>query len=131
MSNAGPGERTYSIGNGSVKLARGVRLVRAIPSEVRFHFEPKREAAVPVAVRLTGQNGREVSFEVIPNEVRISGPASRIDRIRSVLTDEIDVGKLFGTAEYHVNLFVEDPFVQIDGQPEATVRITMKNSQEK
>jgi hypothetical protein len=38
MSHATPGERTYMIGNGSVKLARGVRLVRAIPAEVRFHF---------------------------------------------------------------------------------------------
>ena len=40
-----PGERTFPIGDGNVRLARGVHLVRAIPSEVRFHFERTRRSA--------------------------------------------------------------------------------------
>ena len=59
MSDAETGERTFSIGDRNVKLVRGVRLVRAIPSEVRFQFEPRRMHTVPVQVRFIGegQNG--------------------------------------------------------------------------
>ena len=39
MSDVRTGDRTFPIGDGSVKLVRGVQLVRAIPSEVRFRFE--------------------------------------------------------------------------------------------
>src|SRR5580692_11977055 len=39
MSAAVPGERTFTVGDGAVKLPRGVRLVRAVPSEVRLDFE--------------------------------------------------------------------------------------------
>lgn len=132
MSNAGPGERSYTISDGAVKLARGVHLVRAIPSEVRFHFEEAGDANVPVEPRMIGQDSRQVaSTEVTPSEVRIAGPASRVARIKSVLTDEVDVSKLSGTGEFHVNLFVEDPYVRLKGRPEATVRVTMKTEQAK
>src|ERR1019366_8681986 len=48
MSAVQPGERTFTIGEGNVKLARGVRLVRSIPSEVRFRFERRVARFVPV-----------------------------------------------------------------------------------
>src|ERR1700688_3093806 len=36
MATVQPGQRTFTVGDGNVKLARGVSLVRSIPSEVRF-----------------------------------------------------------------------------------------------
>ena len=55
MSDVQPGERTFTIGQGNVQLARGVRLVRSIPSEVRFLFERRLVRFVPVLVRIAGQ----------------------------------------------------------------------------
>jgi YbbR domain-containing protein len=129
MSNARPGERTYTIGDGTVRLPRGVRLVRAIPSEVRFHFEPRSTRTVPVEVRFVGQgqNGYEVAHtEVIPIEVQIAGPRSRVARVNSAVTDQIDVSNVVGTQQFHVNVSVEDPYVRLEGAPEATVQVTMK-----
>ena len=77
MSGAGPGQRTFSIGDGNVKLARGVRLVRAIPSEVRLDFEPREKRTVPVAVRFTGEgkDGYVVArYAVSPEQMGIVGP---------------------------------------------------------
>ena len=131
MSNARPGERTYTIGESAVRVARGVRLVRSIPSEVRFHFEPRRTRTVPVEVRFVGQgqNGYEVAhFEVIPIEVRIVGPRSRVARVNSAVTDQIDVSNVVGSSQFNVNLLVEDPYVRLEGSPEATVIITMRKS---
>jgi YbbR domain-containing protein len=131
MSNARPGERTYTIGDNAVKLQRGLRLVRSIPSEVRFNFEPRRTRTVPVELRFVGQgqNGYEVArADVIPIEVQIVGPRSRVARVNSAVTDQIDVSNVVGSSQFHVNLSVEDPYVRLEGPPEATVQVTMKKS---
>jgi YbbR domain-containing protein len=129
MSDAETGERTFSISDRNVKVVRGVRLVRAIPSEVRFQFEPRRMHTVPVQVRFIGegQNGYEVAnYHVDPPEMDITGPRSRVARITSVIADPIDLSNKTGTSQFHVNVFTEDSFVRFLGSPEAVVTVTMK-----
>jgi hypothetical protein len=128
MSGVQPGERTFPIGSGNVRLSRGVRLVRAIPSEVRFRFEQREERSVPVIVRFTGEGAhgfRVGSYKIEPPEVRITGPASRVARTTSVVTDPVDVSNATGSSEFHVNAFVEDPYVRLESQPQVTVDVTM------
>jgi YbbR domain-containing protein len=129
MSGVGPGERTFAIGNSSVRLARGVRLVRAIPSEVRFQIERRRERMVPVSPRFRGEgsNGYAVDqVTVNPKEVQIEGPASHVARITEVMTDAMDVSSVVGSSEFHVNAYVDDPFVRFSGSPQVTVSVVMK-----
>ena len=129
MSDARTGERTYAIGDGNVKLARGVRLVRSIPPEVRFQFDVRRVRTVPVEVRFTGegQNGYEIERrDVQPSEVQIVGPRSRVARIHAAVTDLVDVSNVVGDSEFHVNLLVDDAFVRVEGSSQAVVRVTMK-----
>jgi YbbR domain-containing protein len=129
MSSAHSGELTYSLENGAVRLPRGVRLVRSIPSEVRFRFEMRATRQVPVEVRFAGQpqTGYSVAnTEVTPSQVQIAGPRSRVARIASAITDQIDLSNVVGTTQFHVNVVVEDPYVRIVGPSEATVQVTMK-----
>jgi YbbR domain-containing protein len=129
MSDAASGERTYSIGERNVKVMRGVRLVRAIPSAVRFHFEPRRANTVPVRVRFLreGQNGFAVAeYHVDPPQMEISGPRGSIARVASVVADPIDLGGATGTSQYHVNVFTDDPFVRFLSTPEVVVTVAMK-----
>ncbi|MEO8596880.1 MAG: CdaR family protein [Candidatus Solibacter sp.] len=129
MSEIDAGEHTFTISNRNVKLIRGVHLVRAIPSEVRFRFEPRRSHLVPVRPRFVneGQNGYVVgSYKVDPPEMEITGPRSAIARIAEVMADPIDLATATGIAEYHVNIYVEDSFVRFLNTPEATVTVTMK-----
>jgi len=129
MSGAASGEHTFSIGDRNVKVMRGVRLVRAIPSGVRFHFEPRRMNTVPVHVRFLGEghNGYAVAeYHVDPPEMEITGPASRVARIAAVVADPIDLANTTGTAQFHVNVFTEDSFVRFQNTPEVVVIVTMK-----
>ena len=129
MSGVQPGERTFPLGDGNVKLGRGVRLVRAIPSEARFEFERRRTREVDVYPRFSsdGANGYEVAhFSVSPKQLEIIGPASRVARIASVVTDRMDVSGVVGASEFRVNAFVEDPYVRFAGSPQVTVSVTMK-----
>lgn len=129
MSGVRSGERTFPIGNGNVRLARGVHLVRAIPSEARFSFEQRAMKEVRVVPRFSGEatSGYDVAhYTVTPPTLQVVGPATRVDRIDSVVTDRINVSQLFGTADFHVNAFVEDPYVRFAVSPEVTVAVTMK-----
>jgi YbbR domain-containing protein len=129
MSNVDPGEHTFPIGGGTVKLARAVQLVRAIPSQVRFTFEPKRIHSVPVRARFTGEgaNGYVLgNVSVEPKELEIAGPRSRVGRVSFVLTDQIDISNVTGTSEFHVNAFVDDPFLRFESAPEVVVTVSMK-----
>jgi hypothetical protein len=129
MSSVQPGERTFMVGDGNVKLARGVRMVRSIPSEVRFAFEERGTRSVPVQVRFTGegQNGYAVAhYEVEPSLLTIAGPKSRVARIAAAATDRVDVSPVVGSSEFRVNAFVDDPYVRFTASPQVTVVVTMK-----
>ena len=129
MSDVRPGERTFTIGAGNVKLARGVRMVRSIPSEVRFLFERRMVRFAPVAVRTTGlgQNGYTVAHQsVTPDRLEIAGPSSRVARIAAAVTDPVDLSSAVGTSQFRVNAFVDDSFVRFQSSPQVVVTVTMK-----
>jgi YbbR domain-containing protein len=129
MSDVQPGERTFTIGAGNVKLARRVRLVRSIPSEVRFIFERRMVRSVPVVVRTSGQgqNGYTVAHQsVAPDQLEIAGPGSRVARIAAAVTDPVDLSSVVGTSTFRVNAFVDDSFVRFQTSPQVVVTVTMK-----
>jgi len=129
MSAVQPGQRTFAISGANVQLSRGVRLVRAVPSEVRFDFERRMERDVPVVARFDGegQNGYVVAqAKVSPSVLRIAGPASRVARIQTVRTDPVDISSVVGSWEFHVNAFVEDQYVRFETSPQVTVVVTMR-----
>ena len=129
MAGVQPGERTFPLGDGNVRLARGVHLVRAIPAEVRFTFERRATRTVAVRPGFSGEggNGYTVSqANVEPKQLEITGPASHVARINEALTDQMDVSNVVGAKEFRVNAYVEDPFVRLEGSPQVMVSVVMK-----
>ena len=129
MSAAVPGERTFTVGDGAVKLPRGVRLVGAVPSQVRLDFERRTDASVPVTVRVAGEghDGYFVASQnVQPSRLEIVGPASHVARVTQAVTDAVDVSQVVGTSEFRVNAFLNDPYVRFQGSPQVEVTVTMK-----
>jgi hypothetical protein len=128
MSDLQPGEHTFTIGDNNVRLARGVHLVRAIPSEVRLNFERRAEREVKVIPRFAeGQSDYGIArYDVAPRNLRIAGPASHVARISAAVTDPVNVGSAVGVAEFHVNAFVEDPYVRFLDSPQVNVTVTMR-----
>ena len=129
MSGVQPGECTFAIGYGTVRLPRGVRLVRAIPSEVRFDFDRRATRLIPVLPRFNrdGANGYSVvSYSVDPSRLAIAGPAGRVAQVQDAVTDPIDVSTAVGRAAFRVNAYIADPYVRFEGSPQVTVSVVMK-----
>jgi YbbR domain-containing protein len=129
MSTAAPGEHTYAIGDGAVKLPRGVRLVSALPAQVHFNFEARAERSVPVRVRFAGEERHGyfiASQTVTPDTLPISGAASHVAASNELTTDPVDVSDSVGTATFRVNAFAADPFVHIQSSPQVNVEVTMR-----
>ena len=107
----------------------GIRVVRAIPSQVRIQFDRRAARSVPVTVRFEGegQNGYELAhYDVSPRSLRIVGPEGHVRRVTAAATDPVDVGSVVGASEFRVNAYVTDAYVRFLDSPLITVTVTMK-----
>src|ERR1035441_3702521 len=92
MSGVEPGERTFEIGDGNVKLPRGVRLVGAMPPAVRFRFERSQTRTVRIKPRFTNDenNGYEVAQVAV--RFRFERSQTRTVRIKPRFTNDENNG---------------------------------------
>jgi hypothetical protein len=125
MSNAVPGQHTFTITRVEVTLAPGVRLVRAIPSQVRFDFDRRMVRSIPVLPQFVG-GFPAGGYIVAPPDLTIAGPANRVSKIQAAGTDPIDLGA--PTSEYRVNAFVADPYVRLQSAAEVLVIVRKRNT---
>lgn len=131
MSNVGPGQHTFTINPGDVRMPRGIQLVRAIPSQIRMDLEPSALRSVPVEVHIAG--GLPPDLAVVealaePSALAITGPASHVARVAAVVTDPIELKPQVGTNEYRVSAFVSDRHVRFQDSPMVTVKVTVRRN---
>ena len=127
MSDAVPGERTYTIEDGAVHLPRGIYLLRSIPSEIRFRFERRLTRLVPVKARFGGDSeaGSESAVTIQPASLEITGPESHVLRVKSVATDAVNLSTQAPLITERVNAYVDDPFVRFLASPQVTVTVVL------
>jgi len=126
MAAVTAGQRTFMIGDSAVRLARGVHLVRSIPSEILFRFEPRRVARIPVQARWVADPGAGGRIRIDPAEVEIVGPASHVARIHDAVTDPVDAAALRHGGDVRINIALDppDPFVRLQSSAQVTVSMT-------
>jgi YbbR domain-containing protein len=131
MTGVEPGQHTFTIDSGDVRLPRGVQLVRAIPGQIRMNFEPGATRSVPVEVRFAQglpQDLRVVEATAEPSALAITGPASRVARVASVQTDPLTLKPEAGTNRYRLEAYVNDGRVRFQDSPQVTVKVTVKGT---
>ncbi|HXP84805.1 MAG TPA: YbbR-like domain-containing protein [Bryobacteraceae bacterium] len=124
-----PGEQTFTISRTELTIPEGVAFLRAIPSQLRLRFDRGMTKDVPVEIRLSGNPApgfRISGISASPNQLRISGPESRVEPIHGAQTDTVDVSGLNAPAEMRINTFLADPRVQFESPSVVTVRINLE-----
>ncbi len=115
-----PGEHTFTIGRREIELPAGVRLVRAIPDQLRLRFERQITASVPVQVRFgpSPPAGYQVAnAEARPPRVQVTGPESHVRALGAVETDPLDLSRDISQREYQVPVFSRDSQVRFVSSP--------------
>jgi YbbR domain-containing protein len=129
MADVEPGQHTFAIDSGDVRLPRGVQLVRANPAQIRIVFESSATRTVPVEVSFA--DGLPPDLQVAqttaqPSALAITGPASRVARVASVHTDPLILKPEAGTVRYRLAAYVVDSKVRFQDSPQVTVTVTVK-----
>jgi len=123
------GQRTFTIDSHNVRLPLGVRLVRAVPGQLRVEFERRASREVPVRVRFSGPppHGYHVRhFEVHPAELTVLGPESRVGQVEYAETDPVELPPKAGATEHRVNGFVREPQVRFATPPLVRVKVVLE-----
>ena len=126
-----PGEQTFQIDDRNVNLPSGMRLVRAIPAQIRLQFERRTRHDVPVQVRFAGSptKGYQLDrFEAQPAELTLVGPESHVRKIEYAVTDPIDLSTVVAESEFRVNAFVGDPHVRFEKPAKISVKVFMEKA---
>ena len=124
-----PGERTFQIDERNTNLPTGMRLVRAIPAQIRLQFEQRTRLDVPVQVRFSGvaPKGYQLArYAANPKMLTIVGPASHVKKVEYAVTDPIDLAAVVGASEFRMNAFVGDPHVRFEKPVKISVTVVME-----
>jgi YbbR domain-containing protein len=97
-------------------LPQGAEVKEFSPSQVRMRLERSREILMKVDPDLIGllpENLELVKVEVIPNEVSIIGPESKVKETDKVKTSPIDLSSLTSSIEIKTDLILPDPDLRV------------------
>ena len=126
-----PGDRTYTVEPSNVSLPNGVVFSRAVPAQIRLHFERRMSRDVQVRVRYSSPlpSGYSLAQQLVtPARLRLRGPESNVQQIEHVTTDSIDLSSVVSSAEFQVNTYISDPQVRFESPPLVTVSIQVERT---
>jgi YbbR domain-containing protein len=129
LSDAQPGDRTYSIRGRNLNLPAGVVFYKAVPSQLTLHFDQLAFRQEPIqAVYVNTPPGYRVAdAQFSLAEVRIRGPQDRVQKINQVKTDPLDLSGVSGQKIFSTHLNVGDPQVRlVDVPTEIIVRVKLE-----
>lgn len=107
----------FPIYRNMISLAvKGAEVKDFSPGQVRMRLERSREIKLEVKPTLIGQlkeNLELVKIEVIPSEVSIIGPESKVNTTDLVRTSPIDLSTLTESVEMETVIILPDPFLRM------------------
>jgi len=118
LSNASIEQKTYPINTNMVSIPAGTEIKELYPSQVNIDLEYTKEVLLKVEPTLIGEltEGFELkNIEVIPSEVPIRGPASKVPNEAVVKTTPIDISELTQSTEIETDLILPNPDVRLSG----------------
>lgn len=129
LKSAREGRRVFTLGPGQVLVPAGLETVQVSPSTLSMEFEATVTRRVPVEARTDGdpeKGFRVVRVATVPEQVEISGPASVVARVDSVMTDAVSVEGRRETVRSTVPVGVNAALVRIRGPQMVTVTVTIE-----
>jgi YbbR domain-containing protein len=122
--------QNYDLNESMIKTPQGAQVTEVRPSQVSLKLERTIAVMLEVEPQITGelQEGLGVvKIEVVPPQVLVSGPESKIDRNAKVRTTPVDISPLTQQTEIEARLILPNPDLQFaSGQTAVRVRVLIQ-----
>jgi len=134
LHNASVEQKDYPINLNMISIPAGAEIKEVYPSQVKINLENTKEVQLKVEVKIIGKlpEGLELKkVEVIPGEVLIRGPKSKVPDKAVVRTTPIDITPLTQSAEIEADLILPNPDVRLSGRnSKVMVRLLIQRKEE-
>jgi YbbR domain-containing protein len=127
-----PGRHALSLGAGGVSLPPNLRVESINPNQITIEVDRRADKQLRVEPVFTGEPAAGAvlgQVTMVPAEVVVEGPASRLGRLDHVETQPIDLDGHALSFEETVAVVSPDPLVQIQQPARVKVRVPLKISQ--
>jgi YbbR domain-containing protein len=113
-----------------ISIPLGAEIKDFSPSQVHLRLEMKREIMMEVKPELTGglKKGLQIEkIEVIPSQLLVEGPESKINENSVIRTYPLDISLLTETTEIETDIILPNPDLNlVYPETKVKVRIIMK-----
>ncbi|HVT59347.1 MAG TPA: CdaR family protein [Thermoanaerobaculia bacterium] len=123
------GTLTVNLGSENVLMPENLELIAIEPATIRVELEKEITQRLPVVPKLIGEPAAGSTVEepeVLPNQVLVSGPASRIAKAGSLATRPISLDGHALPFEETVAVVSPDPLIQIVQPFKVLVRVILQ-----
>jgi YbbR domain-containing protein len=133
LERASVEQTEYPLNKGMISLPSGGEVIDIYPSQVNLRLERTKEVMLQVEPSITGelQQGLKLEkIEVIPDEVLIKGPESKVKETYKVRTSPIDLSSLTQSKELEADLILPSPDLRLASQTKVKVRVILSEEKE-
>ncbi len=134
LQKASVAQTRYSLNRDMVSLPAGAEVKEIYPSHVTLKIEATKEAMLDVEENLIGQlpDGYKLAkVEIIPPQVLVKGPESKITENIKVQTSPIDISTFTQPLDIEADLILPDPDLRLASSPSiVTVKLLIQENKE-
>ncbi len=126
------GTWTVNLGSENVLMPENMEVVGIEPASIRVELEKEVSQSLPVVPKLTGEPAGGATMEepeVLPSQVLVTGPQSRIVRAASLSTEPINLDGHALPFDAIVDVISPDPLIQIIQPFKVQVRVLLQPPQ--
>lgn len=123
------GVQQIALGEDQVILPEGLELISVEPNVIQVTLDRLATRFVPVVATFAGEpaaGARVLSSRVVPNNVLVAGPASRIEALDHVTTLSVDLSGHARDFEREVAVRPPEPLISIQEQPTVNVIVQLE-----
>ena len=130
LTNASVENQDYSLVKDMISIPEGAEVKDIIPGQVTLNLEKTKEMLLDVEPDVRGElpDGLTLTkIEVIPPQVPVKGPESKIKDSYRVKTVPVDISSLSASTEIETDLILPAPDLRLaSDQAKVTLRVTIQ-----
>ncbi|PID77300.1 MAG: hypothetical protein CSB24_02075 [Deltaproteobacteria bacterium] len=126
LTNFKPGSQVIDIPANSIKMPRGVTVQRVQPSSIILSLDKLVSRDLHIKARVIGKPaiGHVLQrISIIPDQITITGPQSKLARIKELKTIEINISGMSASSQLQVPLALEPAIVELIGETSVTADV--------